>query len=506
MSKKLSGFILGVILLHFGFGALAQGYVETAHLFSRTKPGGSARIQGAGGAQIALGGDYSSALSNPAGLGMYNRSEVSITPAYSTFNANSLYFGSENNADKTKLNIPGLSLVFHMPSNKGSYVGGSFALTFSRINDFNGEILYNGVNQQNTSIIDYFIDDAAFGTVAQFNEGGALYNSPTGLAYHNYLIGPQTLLDPPGPEDEYFSDVTSIPFQQEEIRTKGASNQWSLSYGGNYNDMIFFGGGIGITTIRYKSEKFFTEDFQGDPYLNNLALQEVLDIRGTGINATLGVIVRPVNFFQVGASITTPTFYQMSETYNAELSTSWKNFDYFGDGQVILNNESAATDIVTSDYTLTTPLKFSTGIAFITKRGYIAGDVEFVNPSKTKYDSETSGISYAPENAAIRETFKAVTNFRLGGEFRHNIFRVRAGYAIQGNTFSDDIDLDNQINTISAGVGIRTSKYFVDLAWIQSSSDAIYNPYSFVVYDLPTPEVDLEHKVTNVMLTLGMTF
>src|SRR5690606_38375492 len=144
---------------------------------------------------------------------------------------------------------------------------------------------------------------------------------------------------------------------------------------------------------------------------NNLALQEVLDIRGTGINATLGVIVRPVNFFQVGASITTPTFYQMSETYNAELSTSWKNFEYFGDGQVILNNESAATDIVTSDYTLTTALKFSTGIAFITKRGYIAGDVEFVNPSKTKSDSETSGISYAPENAAIRETFKAVTNF-----------------------------------------------------------------------------------------------
>ena len=66
MRKKLSGFVLGAILLHFGFGALAQGYVESALLFSRTRPGGSARIQGAGGAQIALGGDYSSALSNPA--------------------------------------------------------------------------------------------------------------------------------------------------------------------------------------------------------------------------------------------------------------------------------------------------------------------------------------------------------------------------------------------------------------------------------------------------------
>lgn len=506
MRKKMSGFVLGVILLPLGFGAFAQGYVESALLFSRTKPGGSARIQGAGGAQIALGGDYSTALSNPAGIGMYNRSEITFTPGYSTYNVSSLYMGSQNDADKTGLNIPGLSFVFHMPAQKGKYLGGSVALAFSRTNDFNGEILYNGINE-NTSIIDYFIDDAAFGTTAQFEEGAFHYNTPTGLAYFNYLIGPQTLLDPPGPDDEYFSDIRSIPFQQEEIRTRGASNQWSISYGGNYNDMIFFGAGIGITTLRYKSEKLFTEDFDNDPYLRNLALQENLEIRGAGVNASLGVIVRPINFIQFGASVTTPTYYQLSETYNAEMTTSWKNFDYYGDGSVVLNDEFAGTDVLTSDYTLTTPLKFSTGIAFISKHGYIAGDVEFVNPSRTKYGSETSGISYTPENDAIRSTYKSVTNLRLGGEFRHNIFRVRAGYAIQANTFSDDIDLDNQINTISAGVGIRTSRYFVDLAWIQSSSDAIYNPYTFSVYpDFQTPEVDLENKVTHLMLTLGVTF
>ncbi|HEX7014052.1 MAG TPA: hypothetical protein VF191_00975 [Cyclobacteriaceae bacterium] len=506
MRKKLSGFVLGAILLHFGFGALAQGYVESALLFSRTKPGGSARIQGAGGAQIALGGDFSSALSNPAGIGMYNRSEISLTPGYSTYNARSLYLGSRNEGDKTGLNIPGLGFVFHMPAQKGSYLGGSFALTFSRTNDFNGEILYNGVNE-NTSIIDYFIDDAAFGTTAQFEEGARHYNTPTGLAYFNYLIGPQTLLDPPGPDDEYFSDIRSIPFQQEEIRTRGASNQWSISYGGNYNDMIFFGGGIGITTLRYKSEKLFTEDFDDDPFLRNLALQENLDIRGTGINATLGVIVRPVNFLQVGASVTTPTYYQLSETYSADMTTSWKNFDYYGDGSVVLNDEHAGTDLVTSDYTLTMPFKFSTGIAFISKHGYIAADAEFVNPSRTKYGSETMGVSYTPENEAIRATYKPVTNLRIGGEFRYEIFRVRAGYAIQGNTFSDDVDLDNQINTISAGVGVRTSRYFIDLAWVQSSSDEVYNPYTFAVYpDFQTPQVDLKNKFTQVMLTLGVTF
>lgn len=508
MNKKISGFVLGAILLQFISADLAaQGYVESALLFSRTKPGGSARIQGAGGAQIALGGDYSSALSNPAGLGMYNRSEITFTPAYSTYETDASYLGTLTNDSKTGLNIPGFSFVSKMPGQKGSYLGGSLALSFSRTNDFNSQVRYSGVNTS-TSIIDYFIDVAAFGTTAQFDEDAAHFNTPTGLAYFNYLIGPQTLLDPPGPDDEYFTDIKSVPFQQEEIETKGATNQWSISYGGNYNDLIFFGGGIGISTLRYESAKLFSEDFEGDPLFNYLDLQEDLEIRGTGINATLGVIARPVSYLQIGVSFTTPTYYELSETYSAEMGTSWKNFDYYGDGSVILNEEFAGTDIVVSDYSLTTPLKFSTGVAFISKYGFIAGDVEFTNPSSTKYKSNTSGISYAGENDAIKSSFKPVTNFRLGGEFRYEIFRIRAGYAVQANTFSDDIDLDNQITSISAGVGIRTQRFYIDLAWVQSSTDAVYNPYNFVVYsDLyQTPEVDLENKVTHAMLTLGVTF
>src|SRR5690606_14136259 len=137
------------------------------------------------------------------------------------------------------------------------------------------------------------------------------------------------------------------------------------------------------------------EVVDGHPLRYILLLRASLDFRGTGINATLGVIARPVKFVQVGVAFAAPTYYQMCETYNAEMNTSWKNFDYYGDGSVVLNDEWAGTDVVASDYTLTTPLKFSTGVAFISKRGYIAADVEFVNPAKAKYDSDISGISYA---------------------------------------------------------------------------------------------------------------
>ena len=79
MINRRKIFALSGMLCLLASSSFAQSYVESALLFSRTVPGGSARIQGMGGSQIALGGDFSSNLSNPAGLGMYNRSEVTFT-------------------------------------------------------------------------------------------------------------------------------------------------------------------------------------------------------------------------------------------------------------------------------------------------------------------------------------------------------------------------------------------------------------------------------------------
>ena len=248
-----------------------------------------------GGSQIALGGDYSSNLSNPAGLGMYNRSEVTLTPAMSFYDTQAEYLDNVDKDSKSAFNIPGLSFVFHMPRERNGFVGGSFGISMSRTNDFNRSISYHGTNRDN-SIIDYFIDDANGATTEQFDEfTGYQYNTPTGLAYFNYLIGPADIIDPSFPDDEYFTDVSTIPDQAEVLDSKGSSNQWSFSYGANYKDMLFFGGGIGVTGLHYELNKSYSEAFD-DPYFNDLALQESLEIKGTGLNATVGAIVRPRRF------------------------------------------------------------------------------------------------------------------------------------------------------------------------------------------------------------------
>lgn len=494
--------LAGGLLLAFS-GAFAQSYVESALTFTRTNPGGSARIQGMAGAQTALGGDYSSAHSNPAGLGMFNRSEITFTPAFSTYRTQASFLDGNDDTSDSRINIPGISGVFHMPIENSGFIGGSFAISLTRTNDFNRSTFYHGRNTE-TSIIDSFLDNAFGDNTSQFDDGAYNYNTPTGLAYHNFLIGPEDIIDPTLPDDVYFTDVRGIPDQQENIRTRGASNQWNFAYGANYKDKLYLGLGIGVVSLRYKNQKTYAENFTDDDVFNNLQLDETLDIRGNGINATLGVIVRPVDFLQVGASFTTPTYYELSESYSAYMRTSWKNFDYYGDGREILNNKEAGTDVVMSDYTLTTPMKISTGVAFLSKWGLITGDVQFINPAKARYSSNIPGVNFNNENADVRSTFATTVNYRVGGEFRYNIFRARAGYGVQGSTYNSSFDIDNSIRTISGGLGIRIQKFYTDFALVHSSGTVFYQPYGF--FDGPGPVAELDQKTTTGMITFGFNF
>ena len=508
MSHKLFRTCLGVIALLSFFTASAQNYAESALQFSRTKPAGSARILGLGGSQTALGGDYSSALSNPAGLGLYNRGEFTFSLGFTDHQTSSSYYGTQTDDSRAIFNIPGFSYVWNFPKSGDKFLGGSLGVSFSRVNDFNKAITYRGSNQQK-SIIDYFIEQANGFTTEQFDPGEYHYNTPTGLGYQNYLIGPISSFDPEGPDDLYFTFAPYPNRQQEmeEIRIKGATNQWSISYGGNVQDKFFFGAGVGISSLNYESQKMYRETFDTTT-VQSLHLLEDLTIRGTGVNATLGAIVRPTEQLQLGISYTTPTLYGLTETYDASMSTRWNNYDYFGNGTTILgdnSDEPIATDIVTSDYRLTTPMRLRGGVAFISEYGFITGDVEYMNPSRAKYKSEISSISFAEDNDDIKEVYQQSLNYRIGAEFRKDIFRVRAGYSLQTNAYKENIDADNSISSISGGLGIRTKTFYVDLAIVHSASKTYhYQPYTFS--DGSGPIAELKDKTLNGVLTVGFTF
>lgn len=501
MDFRIAWTIAGIVWL-VSTTARAQSFVEEALMVSRSFVGGTARLQAIGGAQIALGGDLSSAYSNPAGLGMYNRSEFSITPGFAVHSYQSQYLGNTEKANQNNLMIPHLGVAFHsgQDGRKGIW-GGTLAITFNRISNFNDRFTYSGTNPDN-SVIDYFINDANGFDVSQFAPGGYQYNRPTGLAYYNYVIGPQDLLLPPGPSDQYFTDVTGVPQQSETVKNSGAQNQWNLAYGLNINDVFFVGAGLGIVKMTFQSEKTYVEQFSdpGQP-MSQMELRESLSLDGTGINGTLGIIYRPITEVQVGIAVSTPTGMEIDDNYSANMKTTWNNFEYQPGN--FLTNEEASTDNVTSTYSLGTPWKTSFGLSyFFGKNGFLAADAEWIDYSKTKYSGEDD---WSVDNSTINGLYKSVFNLRFGGEYRLEKFRFRAGYNFMPDPFKTPQNGVNRgIISFSGGVGYRTAKYYVDLAVIHGSGDNSYRPYQL---NYPLDPIVLQtRKFTTFLVTVGIPF
>ncbi len=557
MKCRMWGFALAVMSVFCLNQVMAQNYfIEQALLFSRQNAGGSARIQAMGGAQVALGGDFSSALSNPAGLGMYNRNEFSITPAL-TFNNTrgnySTYEVQQNNlitnlsgssASSTNLSLPGLSIVFGAGKNtdREPFYGGTFAITLNRVNDFNGALQYNAQNN-GSSIINYFMETAEGYTKDQFDPRfdpntnaagkGDNVNTPAFLGFENYLFGPKTSTG-----TSYFSDLFGgTPLQKENIKTSGSQNQWNLSYGANLLDKFFLGAGLGIMSVRYQYDKTYSEDFSGQTTgefvgqcvgcFNNMTLNESRTTTGSGINLSLGALFKPIDMLQVGVSYVTPTSYQLSDTYNASMRTSWNNFDYFGNPArplippnspkpPPLNTVSSKTIDDPVNYSLTTPGRLTFGATFfLQKRGFITADIEMVNynnASTSGFSEQAYSLSIDADqdvNRVVSSRFTSATNIRLGGEYRYKNLRFRAGYNLMGNPYANrPLNRINysltDLSTISGGLGYRTAKFFVDLAVVRSQGSGYYLPYA--ISNFPSPHYDYDQAATRIMFTVGVPF
>lgn len=505
--------IFTAILMFISLGGWSQSFVDNALLFSQTSPGGSARIQAIGGAQISLGGDYSAALSNPAGLGMYNRTEITFSPGYTISDVSASYFGTQTKSSNSKFYVPGVSVVFHKPAEyEGSFIGGSFAFSATRINDMNLNYSYTGENEE-SSILDYFIYDSYGIDPQDLLSGGYYFNSLSGLAYNNYLTED---FENAGGDYEYFSLLTPIDSeirtikQTETIDRRGSQYQYSFSYGANFSDKIFLGGGIGITTLRYKLTQIYRESnfsFSEDPSyqpLEYFEMQEDLEIEGSGINLTLGLILRPIDNLQIGLSYVTRTNYLLTDTYTASMKSRWNNFDYPTEPEPLNDVSENFDQTFISEYNFETPSKFSLGGTYISKVGFISTDVEFVNYGKGKYTSNVYDISYDLDNEDIRGNYKTAVNFRIGGELRQDIYRFRAGYGLMGDPYENSDGFKRNINSYSGGAGVKTKHFFADVAVVLRKHKGTRTPYA--TPDFPIPVASLNSTITNFILTVGATF
>lgn len=115
-------YILPVLLLSafWGFSQTTADIVR----FSQSTNFGTARSTAMSGAFGALGGDLSTFSTNPAGIGVFRKSEVSITPSFSFSNTKS---GNRSASDNSfQMGDMGVVIALRRPNNNHRDAPGRF--------------------------------------------------------------------------------------------------------------------------------------------------------------------------------------------------------------------------------------------------------------------------------------------------------------------------------------------------------------------------------------------
>ena len=283
---------------------------EDALRYSRVFYSGTARFNAVGGAFGAVGADFSTVAINPAGLGLYNKSEMTFTLAPTVGNTNSQYNNSTGNDYRVSAGIGNFGVVFCInPYNKN---GGTqlkkinIGFGFNRQNDFNNRVVIHGINRENSMMQSYVntMNNNHLSPSTVQNDPATVFD--LGLAYGAYLIGYDT------DSNRYFCDTPNGGVMQDKtILTSGSMNEFDISVGANINEKLFFGATVGIPSINYYENSSYTETAADPRVVNFSSLNYRYDLhtRGTGVNLKVGVIYKPVDWVRVGAGLHTPTWY-----------------------------------------------------------------------------------------------------------------------------------------------------------------------------------------------------
>ncbi len=554
MNAKL--IILGVTAM-LPVALWGQSPVDAYNL-SQTELRGTARFMSMAGAFTALGGDLSTLNQNPAGIGVYRGSDVGLTLDLNMMSSKSSGIPAGSSWNRTHFDVNNFGYVGTFNLNDQVMQTFSWGISYGRQKSFERQFRGGGVALQSSlsNYIALMTDgispyDMNFDKDKNYNP---YFNSDINwlsiLAYSGGLINPipgETEM-PDGTYEPVLTDTYNGLFQQPVyddkgnliiapttgtadflVRERGYVDEYSINFGGNLANTVYWGLGIGITDMNFEQQANYIETLKGAnvPASSNpmdgivegncdYELANWKKISGTGVNLKFGLIFKPINEFRLGIAVHTPTWYSLNTLYNASV-------DFGAD-----NGVKASDYTETADYSwnLRSPWRLMIGAAgVIGGRGIISVDYEYqaYNAMKT---SDSYG-DFTDFNDYIKSDYKASNTIRVGGEFRVTPqFSLRAGYAFTSTNVNNDIkdnkmevvttgcnpaySLNNNTSYVTAGLGYRTGGFYADLAYVHRHMESAYHCFSpFEDYDglwTLAPQATITDNSSQLVLTLGYKF
>ncbi|MDO4758897.1 MAG: outer membrane protein transport protein [Rikenellaceae bacterium] len=517
---------------------------------------GTARSMGMAGAFTSLGADQASMVINPAGLGMYRRGEVTITPLVTISNATTPGTNDFQSNSKSRFAMGNIGGVFNVHEGSGNLLSFNIGFGYNRLADFNYNYSFSTVPRRGaTSIADAMSVMLEVGRVG-INGSGAIEQNgfanwgvdpmfwPGVAAYKTYLVD----MNENGVWYPAEIGANATIEQGTSVRSRGSAGEFSIAMGGNINNKLYFGFTLGIQSIYQKQNIYYGEAYSyggGNGYdsgdmavdsdgvllnkvMQQMGMEQRVRLDGSGVNFKLGVIYRPIPSLRLGFAFHTPTFYSIERRYEMAMST-------------VSLGETSPTDQTTHEYTSDTvseileddgpnTWEFTSPARMMFGASYTLGSfaVLSVDYERAWYNSirvkNMPYLPYGPGESDFKQDFKnyfkGSNNLRVGLEVRPiPMMAVRAGYGYSSSSLKEQETVvshpvTNETNYVTAGLGFNLGrKCFLDVAYCYSqSSTSDYMLYYGNVYGFGSEEIYESDRFTtdfdrhNIALTFGVRF
>ena len=481
-------FIIMLAILTESFAQLADDALRYSQVFYT----GTARFMSMGGAFTALGGDISALSQNPAGLGVFRSSEISISPQLFHIKTTAGLNGFNTSDYIYNFNLAQAGIVANIIDNnsESGLISLNFGYSFNKTNNLNQSIIIDGISDF-SSMADLWADNAE----------GLYKDELIDQAQDSYLAWETWIIDTlPGSYTSYgtvFSNYGDNPpsVYGQNIRRlvtyEGYTGEHALSVGGNLSNRLFFGATFGISHLSYSSQYEHLEvtDAILPSEFKNFNYTFHYSNNGTGYGLKIGAIYKPVDIVRIGFAFHSPTLYRINEYVDDNVTSKFTD----GGKYNISNNP------VRYNYALTTPFRAIIGAAVqLKKLALVSLDYEFVDYSTAKFSETGDGYNYSDKNAEIKNTLKSTVNLRLGAELRLNSLYLRGGYGYYGKVWeNDDLNGNLDYNSFSFGAGFREQNVFIDFSFT-----AMMNPHKYVLYSSTVEDLISDMSINRNMYTV----
>ena len=508
----------------------AQETYENAKLLGEDL-NGTARYVGMGGAMEALGADISTISSNPAGIGLFRRSAVSASFGLKMQGGNQSFDGQS----KTTASFDQIGFVISTQTRRNSFL--NFSFNFHKGKNFN-QILSasNRINSGSSQNLSF--QKGARGNVSNGGFDPALDKNNEYIGYENpksdrtaqtfsqtdYLNWNVFIPTKVGTEDVFgYCDASDYTFGR---KTSGYIGNYDFNVSGNIHDIVYLGIDFGIKDVRYKDYSIYDEALI-DKYgaaVGNATYSDERQIRGTGFDVALGVIVRPIESspFRFGVSVKTPTWYNLTtENYTTVKNTSKSGL--YDNGKI---REAY-------DFKLYTPWKFGVSLGH-TVGNYLAlgasFDYEDYGAADTRINDgvivdgrgafETNSRDRVMK-AHTERTLKGVSTFKVGAEIKAAPeVAIRVGYNYVSPAYNSNAQKDMTLespgtyyasatdftnwkatNRFTCGIGYAKKGFHADLAFQYAAQKGDFYPFQ----SLETTYTDADNATQTAVCNPGAT-